>query len=204
VIEPQELKGDDRLVYQQLQEVSKPVILAINKVDKLKDKRELLPLIDRLRAKFDFAAIVPISALKGVQLEALEEEIKKHLPEGPMLYSEGQVTDKTERFQAAEIVREKLIHLLREEIPHQLAVTVERWEEEGDLVRIDATIWVERESQKPIVIGQGGQLLKRVGSLARRELEQLLGKRVFLALWVKVKEKWSDREQLLRKLGYAD
>lgn len=203
MVDPKGLHEDDELVYEQLKALKKPVILAINKIDKVKDKRQLLPLIDQLKDQYDFAAIVPISALKGQQLDTLEEEIIRYLPEGPTFYPEDQVTDKSERFRTAEIIREKLIYLLGDEIPYQLTVTVDHWEEEDDLVKIYATIWVERESQKPIVVGKGGGMLKKVGTMARKELEAMFGKRVFLGLWVKVKEKWSDQEKLLRQLGYV-
>lgn len=179
---------------------SKPVLLAINKIDLVK-KPELLPLIDHYRRALDFAAIVPISALTGEGLEALLEELVRLLPEGPKLFPEDMLTDLPERFLAAELVREKVFNLTAKEVPYATAVEVEDWKEEQGLVRISATIYVERSSQKAILIGQGAQMLKRIGQGARLELEALLGVRVFLQLWVRVRKDWRRDPRALQELG---
>ncbi|HEB78425.1 MAG TPA: GTPase Era [Methylothermaceae bacterium] len=204
LIDGKGFRGDDPLVLEKLKAVDVPVILAINKVDKVKDKKALLPLIDEARQRYPFAEIIPISALRGDNVEALEQAIIQYLPEGPPIYPPDQITDKPERFFAAEIIREKLLHYLGDEVPHRLTVEIEQFREEQDLITIYAIIWVERESQKPIVIGRKGELLKKVGQQARLELEEFLGRHVYLNLWVKVKKGWSDDERLLRQLGYAD
>ena len=204
LIDGKGIRGDDRLVLEKLKRLNVPVILAINKVDRVKDKKQLLPLIAEASAQYPFSEVVPVSALKGTHLEVLEQAIVRHLPEGPCIYPEDQLTDKPERFFAAEIIREKLLNLLGEEVPHRLTVEIEQFKEEGNLVHLYAIIWVEREGQKRIVIGSKGVLLKQVGQRARMELEDLLGRRVYLNLWVKIKKGWSDDERLLQQLGYAD
>jgi len=204
LIDGKGIRGDDRLVLEKLKRLNVPVILAINKVDRVKDKKQLLPLIAEASAQYPFSEVVPVSALKGTHLEVLEQAIVRHLPEGPCIYPEDQLTDKPERFFAAEIIREKLLNLLGEEVPHRLTVEIEQFKEEGNLVHLYAIIWVEREGQKRIVIGSKGVLLKKVGQQARMELEDLLGRRVYLNLWVKIKKGWSDDERLLQQLGYAD
>ncbi len=198
------IRGDDRLVLEKLKQQQVPVILAINKVDKIKDKKRLLPLIAEVTGQYPFSEVVPISALDGTNLGELEQAIIRHLPEGPRIYSEDQLTDKPERFFAAEIIREKLLNLLGEEVPHRLTVEIEQFKDEGNLTHIYAIVWVEREGQKRIVIGSKGALLKKVGRQARLELEELFERRVYLNLWVKIKKGWSDDERLLQQLGYAD
>ncbi|ROR32132.1 GTPase Era [Inmirania thermothiophila] len=195
---------EDELVLERLAPVQCPVVLVINKVDRVRDKRALLPHIDALRGRRAWAEVVPVSALRGDNVEALEEALVRLLPEGPALFEPGQLTDRSERFLAAEIVREKLTRRLGEELPYALTVEVERFVDEGRLARIHAVILVERESQKPIVIGREGGMLKRVGIEAREDLEQLLGRKVHLELWVKVREGWSDDERVLRSLGYRE
>jgi len=204
LIDGKGFRGDDPLVFEKLKTVDVPVILAINKVDKVRDKKALLPLIDEARRRYPFAEIVPVSALRGDNVDALERAIVDHLPEGAPLYPPDQITDKPERFFAAEIIREKLLHYLGDEVPHRLTVEIEQFREDPDLIAIHAIIWVERESQKPIVIGHKGERLKKVGQQARQELEAFLGRHVYLDLWVKVKKGWSDDERLLKQLGYAD
>ncbi len=204
LIDGKGFRGDDPLVFEKLKTVDVPVILAINKVDKVRDKKTLLPLIDEARRRYPFAEIIPISALRGDNVEALEQAIVDHLPEGPPVYPPDQITDKPERFFAAEIIREKLFHCLGDEVPHRVTVEIEQFHEDPDLIAIHALIWVERESQKPIVIGRKGERLKKVGQQARQELEAFLGRHVYLNLWVKVKKGWSDDERLLKQLGYAD
>lgn len=187
-----------------LQEVRKPVILVLNKIDRVKDKAQLLPYIARLRERREFAAIVPVCATRGTQTEALEEEVCRRLPESPPLFPEEQVTDRSERFLAAELVREKLTRLLGDELPYAVTVEIEQFKESPELTSIAAVIWVERDAQKAIVIGRQGHMLKQIGTQAREEMERLFGVKVYLQLWVKVKEKWSDDERALRSLGYGE
>lgn len=181
-----------------------PVILAINKVDQLADRELLLPFIAQLQDKYSFSDVFPISALRGVNLSELEQKIATYLPESEWHFPEDQLTDRSERFLVAEIVREKLIRRLGEELPYRLTVQVEHFADEDGLAHISALIWVERDSQKAIVIGKQGQLLKQVGTEAREAIVELLGRKVFLQLWVKVRAGWSDDERALRQLGYAD
>ncbi len=194
--------GEDQLALDKLRGVEKPVILVINKIDKFADKNEILPAIVKLKEKFSFAHIIPLSALKCENINTLQQEIIKLLPEGSILYPEDQVTDKNIRFQIAEIIREKLIQQTEEELPYTTTVEVEQFAEGEKLTEISAVIYVERDGQKAIVIGKGGEKLKKIGTLARRDIERLLGTKVFLRLWVKVKEQWTDDERAMRSLGY--
>lgn len=193
----------DRWIIEQLKPVKTPVFLVINKID-LVHPNDLLPLIDQYRKLYDYAEIVPISALKGNNAQTLINLLVKYMPEGPQYYPSDQVTDYPERFIIAEIIREKILHLTREEIPHSIAVDIEsimpREEEEG--LFVSAVIYTERESQKKIVIGKGGAMLKKVGIMARKELEALLGTRLYLDLWVKVKKDWRNRVEQLNLFGY--
>lgn len=195
---------EDELVLERIQSAKLPTILVVNKVDRIEDKEALLPFLQEAESRYPFAAIVPASALKNSNLDALEQEIMKLLPEGEPIFPEDQITDRSERFMTAEIIREKLIRCLGQEVPHALSVEIESFKTEGKLIRIHALIWVEREGQKAIVIGNKGEVLKKVGERARVELEQLLDAKVFLQLWVKVKDNWSDDERALRSLGYAE
>jgi len=198
----EELGGGDRYIIERLKNVKTPVILGLNKIDKV-PKDEILPVIDTYRKLHDFAEIVPISATQGDNVERLLELVIQYLPEGPMFYPPGQVTDHPERFICAELIREKILLLTREEVPHSVAVDIERMEtDERGLVRIGAVIYVERESQKGILIGKGGAMLKEIGRLAREEMERLLGSKIFLELWVKVKKDWRNHEAFLKSLGY--
>ena len=181
-----------------------PVILAVNKVDQLKDKQQLLPHLQELSTKHEFTAVFPISALRGENLEELEATILQHLPENDPFFPEDQLTDRSTRFLVAEIVREKLTRRLGAELPYRLTVQVDFYAEEKSITRISAVIWVERNSQKGIVIGKQGQGLKAVGEQAREDIEKFLDQKVFLQLWVKVKSGWSDDERALRQLGYDD
>ncbi len=191
----------DRFVLEMVKRAGKPTFLLLNKIDRLKDKRQLLPLIDRYRREYDFVDYLPISALTGEGVDLLLQCLFEHLPEGPLYYSEGEITDQPERVLVAEIVREKLLMVTREEIPYVTAVYTESFKEENGLLRIHCVILVERESQKPIIIGKGGERLKRIGTLAREEIEFLFGKKVFLELYVKVREKWRENDALLTQLG---
>ncbi len=184
-----------------LQDIKTPVILVLNKIDLL-DKESLLPLLAEWDQRRKFAAIVPFSALKGDNYAALKDEIFKYLPEGPQYYPDDAVTDHPERFIVGELIREKVLQKTRDEIPHSIAVDVEQMRDKAGLVSIRAAIYVERDSQKGIIIGKNGSMLKDIGSLARQEIEHLLGSKVFLDLWVKVKKDWRNQELTLRNLGY--
>jgi GTP-binding protein Era len=179
-----------------------PVVAAVNKVDALDDKSTLLPLLATLGALREFAAVVPVSAEKGTQLAALKDEIAKALPEGPSLYPEDELTDRDERFLAAEFVREKIFRLLGEEIPYAATVGIDKFEQEGDLRRIFASVYVEKASQRAILLGEGGKRMKQIASGARRDLEQLFGGTVYLEVWVRVKKGWADDEGSLDRMGY--
>jgi len=187
-----------------LEECKAPLILCINKID-LVPKPSLLPLIGAFESLYRFEAILPISALTGDGLDILELEILKHLPAGPQYFPEDQLTDLPERFLAAEVIREKVFHLCGEEIPYAVAVVVEEFQEREPPrpIYIRATLYVEKESQKPILIGAAGQMLKRIGSAARKELEPLLERKVYLELWVKVEKNWSRDRKSLKKMGYG-
>lgn len=181
-----------------------PVILAINKIDRLKDRRRLLPLIEQSSAKMDFAGIVPLAARTGANVDDLEKAILELLPHQPPMYPADQITDRNERFLAAELVREQIFRGFRQEIPYATAVSIDRFKRVKGMLSIDATIWVEKEGQKPILIGKNGERLKSVGSRARLAMQKILATKVHLKLWVKVREAWSENERALRSLGYTD
>ncbi len=202
VVEVSKWTDEDEHALGLLREAGIPVVLVINKVDRLADKTRLLPYIASLRDRHDFVEVVPVSALKGIQVTEVEDMIARLLPEGPPLFPEDQITDRSERFLVAELVREQLMRRLGQEVPYGTTVEIEKYTEEEGLVRIAALIWVERDSHKAIVIGKGGQMLKAIGQDARLAIERLLGTRVYLQLWVKVKENWSDDERALRGFGY--
>ncbi len=179
-----------------------PVILALNKVDRVKDKAKLAKLLAACAAKRDFAALVPVSAEKGTQVKALADEVAKLLPVAEPLYAADAITDRSERFLAAELIRERLFRLLGDELPYTAAVVIEEFKEEGALRRVSASIYVDRQGHKAIVIGEKGATLKRIGTEARVAMEQLFGGKVFLELWVKVKSGWADSEATVRQWGY--
>lgn len=180
----------------------RPVILAVNKIDQIKEKTKLLPLLDTLGKAHPFAAIVPVSAAKGSQLDVLLDEVRKHLPNDELLYAEDEITDKSERFLASEYIREKLFRLIGDELPYAATVEVEKFELDGALRRISAAIVVDRQAHKGIVIGKGGETLKRIATEARQDMERLFDGKVFLEIFVKVKSGWADDERLLKSLGY--
>ena len=180
----------------------RPVILAVNKIDQVKDRAKLLPILAKLAGQYAFAAIVPVSAAKGSQLDELLGEARKHLPNDELLFGEDEITDKSERFLASEYIREKLFRLIGDELPYSATVEVEKFEVEGGLRRISAAIVVDRQAHKGIVIGKGGETLKRIASEARQDMERLFAGKVFLEVFVKVKSGWSDDERLLKSLGY--
>ena len=194
----------DHVIFKKLESAGLPVILAVNKVDKVKDKDTILAFFAEAQKKFPFKEILPISALKGTNLETLEKILLKQLPEGGLIYPEDQITDRPERFLAAEIVREKLTRRLGDELPYSMTVEIERYEEQAKITKIYAVVWVERSSQKNIVIGKQGEMLKNVGMDARVDIEKLIEKKVYLQIWVKVKKGWANNERALQSLGFLD
>lgn len=206
VVDASEKRGaGEEYITELLQKVKTPVILVVNKIDKLQDKDKLFRIIDSYSKTYDFAAIVPVSALEDEEFPGLVAEITKHLPEGPAYFPDDMITDQPERVIAAEMIREKILLLTRDEIPHSIAVEVEEFKErDNDDVYIRATIFVERDSQKGIVIGAKGSLLKKIGQQARADIESLLGCKVFLDLWVKVKADWRNKDKALKQFGYND
>jgi len=194
--------GEDDAKVLEVMPADAKAILVINKVDQLKDKATLLPFIDKLRQERDFVEIVPLSAERGANVQALIGAATPLLPEGAPMYEEDEITDRSERFLASEFLREKLFRLLGDELPYGIAVEIEKFETEGRLRRIYAAVIVDKASHKGIVIGKGGEKLKRISSEARVELEKLFDGKVFLEVWVKVKSGWADDERALKSLGY--
>jgi GTP-binding protein Era len=193
----------DEFILQQLKEVKTPIFLVINKID-LIDHRQLLPLIETYQRHFPFVEYVPVSALKQVNIDALLRAIIRYLPEGPRYFPTDQLTDQPEKFLIAELIREQLFAQMEQEVPYQTAVMIEQMEDTANgVLRLEATIYVERDSQKGIVIGKRGARLKHIGQAARQEIERRLNTRVYLALWVKVRKDWSENEQLIRDMGYV-
>jgi GTPase len=202
----QKLGKGDEFILEMLAGNPTPVFLVINKIDQIHPD-ELMGIIESYKERYDFAEIVPISALQGNNVENLLATLSKYLPEGPQYYPADQVTDHPERFIISELIREKVLHLTREEIPHSIAVVIDkirRDEENEDKIRVAATIIVERDSQKGIVIGKRGALLKEVGIRARKDIEMLLGSKVYLELWVKVQKDWRNKSTHLRDFGFRD
>lgn len=195
---------NDERVLSHLVNSEAPVILVVNKVDLVRDKTELLPYLETLEKKADFAAIVPLSALRKQNMDALEREIVARLPQRDALFPEDQITDKSMRFLAAEIVREKIMRQLGDELPYATAVEVEEFVEDKGVLHISALILVERRGQKLILIGEAGGRLRSIGSEARRDMEKLFDSKVMLRLWVKIKSGWSDDDRALKSLGYDD
>ena len=197
--------SDDDHVLSKLKDQKYPVVLAINKIDLISDKEILLPHIQTLAQKMDFAAVLPISAEKGTNVEKIREMARAVLPEGEHYFPEDYITDRSSRFMASEIIREKLMRFTGEELPYSVTVEIERFKVEDDgLFHINALILVERDGQKKMVIGNKGEKIKTIGTEARIDMERLFGTRVFLELWVKVKAGWADDERALRSLGYGD
>jgi len=192
----------DRFVMDLVRKSGKPALLLLNKIDKLADKAELLPLIDWYRHEYDWQEVIPISALRGSMVDVLLDQVMKHLPESEALFGEDELTDQSVRTMVAEIIREKILQTTEEEIPYVTAVVVEKWEEEReDFTRIYCAIFVERPSQKKIIIGKGASRLKDIGTRARQEIEHLLGHRCHLELFVKVEEDWRNKNHLLDEMG---
>jgi GTP-binding protein Era len=202
VAEPGKDAGRDNIIVESLKDIDKPVFLVINKIDSVR-KPDILRIIDQYKGLFPFKEIIPVSALKQDGTDRILERILEYLPAGPQYYPEDIMTDQVERFMAAEIIREKIMEKTTEEIPYSVAVEVQNWTEREDgIVSISANIYVEREGQKGIIIGEKGRKLKEVGTLARIEIERLLDAKVFLQLWVKVKKGWRDDKTVLHELGY--
>lgn len=194
----------DEYILQQLQGIKTPVFLVLNKID-LISKEQLLQVIGQYKDLYPFAEIIPVSALKGENTEHLTQVLINNLPEGPQYYPEGIITDRPETFIMSELIREKVLHLTSEEIPHSVTVVIDQLEEQpNDVVSVYATIYTERDSQKGILIGKGGSMLKKIGQLAREEMERLLGSRVYLKLWVKVRKDWRNQLNQLKNFGYRE
>jgi len=205
MVEPKLQKGaipeGDRAIMEKLQKIKTPVFLVINKTDKVA-KPELLTFIDLYSKALNFSSIIPLSALTGDSTDALLTTLRGILPKGPQYFPEDQITDQPERQITAEIIREKALTFLQEEIPHGMAVEITQFKEEKKLIAIGATLYCERDSHKAIIIGKKGEMLKRIGSAARRDIVALLGSPVFLELWVKVKKNWRDSDFLLKNFGF--
>ncbi len=194
----------DEIIFRKLKSARLPVILVVNKIDRLKNKKDILAFFAKAKEKFPFEQMIPVSALKGQNLEQLQSAIMSLLPEAELIYPEDQITDRSERFLAAEIIREKLTRRLGDELPYAITVEIERYEEHAKLAKIYGLIWVERSTQKSIVIGKNGEKLKKIGIDARKDIENLIHKKVYLQLWVKVKKGWSDNERALQSLGFNE
>ncbi|MBP8172303.1 MAG: GTPase Era [Pseudomonas sp.] len=204
VVERTRWSEEDQMVLERIQYVQGPVIVAINKTDRIEDKSELMPHLEWLQQQLPNAIIVPISAQHGHNLEALEQQVANHLPESEHFFPEDQITDRSSRFLAAELVREKIMRQLGAELPYQITVEIEEFKQQGRTLHIHALILVERDGQKKIIIGDKGERIKRIGMEARKDMEVLFDSKVMLNLWVKVKGGWSDDERALRSLGYGD
>jgi len=202
VLEAMQFSVDDRTALAKVPGGQR-VVAVVNKIDLVRPAEKLLPFLERIARERAFEAIVPVSASTGRNLPELLRVLRERLPEGGPLYPDEQITDRDERFFAAELLREKIFRLLGEELPYRCEAVVDSFREEGRLRRIEATLWVERDSQKPIVIGARGATLKRISTEARKDMERLFGGKVFLQVWVKVKRSWTDDPRLLRQLGYA-
>ena len=200
----EEIGRGDEYIMDMLKDVKTPVFLVLNKID-LVHPDELMPRIEQYQSYMSFTEMVPMSALEGHNVDHFIEVLKSYLPEGPQYYPEDQVSDHPEQFVVSELIREKILHLTSEEIPHAIGVNVDRMiKKDEDHVRIEATIYVERDSQKGIVIGKGGKKLKEVGKRARHDIENLLGSKVYLELWVKVQKDWRNKVNFIRQMGYIE
>lgn len=202
VIEALKWQDEDEWVLSKLKTAEVPVILAINKIDKIKDKNLLLPYIEKLKSLYDFVDIIPISAEKNLNITELESVIEKYLPVGEKIFPEDQITDRSEKFFAAEIIREKLMRILSQELPYSISIEIEKFEKVNNVLHIYALIWAERAGQKAIIIGEKGERLKIIGKQARLELEHWFDSKVYLKLWVKIKENWADDDRAMKQMGY--
>ncbi len=201
VVEALRFTPEDKLALERIPETQR-VVAAVNKIDALKNQSQLIPYLDRLSRTREFAAIVPVSAKTGRNIPELLAALREALPDAPAIYPPDQLTDRDERFFAAELLREKLFEQMGAELPYRCEVVIDSFKEEGRLRRIEATILVERDSQKPIVLGTGGERLKRIATAARKDMEKLFGGKVYLGTWVKVRKAWTDDARVLRQLGY--
>ena len=204
VVDRMRWTDEDQLVLEKVQHVKCPILLAVNKADRLEDKSELLPHLNWLAEQLPQAEIVPISALQGQNLDTLEKLVGERLPESEHFYPEDQITDRSSRFLAAELIREKIMRQLGAELPYQITVEIEEFKQEGRILHIHGLILVERDGQKKIIIGDKGERIKRIGQDARKDMETMFDSKVMLNLWVKVKGGWSDDDRALRSLGYLD
>ena len=204
VVQAKKWTEEDQAIIEKFKTVSCPIVLVVNKIDTLANKKELLPLIDELSMQYDFAEILPVSALSGMNVEILEQKITPLLPENEHIYPDDQVTDRSMRFLASEIIREKLIRELGQELPYTSTVNIDKYVEDPDIVHIHATIFVESAGQKAIIIGKKGSRLKSIGTKAREDISKMIETKVYLNLWVKVREGWSNDERALRGLGYGE
>ena len=204
VVERTRWTEEDQMVLERIQYVQGPVIVAINKTDRIEDKSELMPHLEWLQQQLPNAIIVPISAQHGHNIEALEQQVENHLPESEHFFPEDQITDRSSRFLAAELIREKIMRQLGAELPYQITVEIEEFKQEERVLHIHGLILVERDGQKKIIIGDKGERIKRIGQDARKDMETMFDSKVMLNLWVKVKGGWSDDERALRSLGYTD
>ncbi len=192
----------DEYVLRLIKQAEVPCVLVVNKVDKIVDKSQMLPWLEEISQRHDFAAIIPLSAKTGVQVDNLQQKLQTYLPEGPHLFADDQFTDRSTRFLCAELLREKIFRLCGQELPYATTVDIESFKDEGELVRIHALILVEKDNHKRMIIGDKGKKLKDMATSARLDMERLLGKKVFLQCWCKVKSGWADDERLLKQLGY--
>ncbi len=204
VVEAGRFTAEDQKVLDAIGGGDLPVILVVNKVDLYKDKEALLPYLAEMGGRYPFAEILPVSARKGSNLESLEQRIVERLPEGEAIYPEDQLSDRSERFFAAELIREQLTRRFDKELPYALTVEIERFEEEGELYRIHGLVWVEKPGQKAILIGKNGEAMREASTKARLAMERFFGRKVYLRVWVKVKKSWSSDEQALARLGYKE
>lgn len=195
---------DDELALRWLKDLARPVILVINKLDRIRPRDKVLPLIESSTPRYPFAGIVPVSATRNDNIDTLRELLVEQLPVAPAMFPQDQITDRSERFMVGELVREQLFRSLGQELPYATAVRIEDYRDTGALIEITADIWVDREGQKAIVIGKAGEQLKAIGSRARCEIEKLLGRQVHLKLWVKVRSGWADNQAALNSLGYIE
>jgi GTP-binding protein Era len=204
VVQAKNWTEEDQAIIEKFKPVSCPILLIVNKIDKLESKKQLLPLIEELSPIYDFEEVIPVSALNGNNLEILEQKVAQLLPENEHFYPGDQVTDRSMRFLASEIIREKLIRELGQELPYTSTVSIDKYDEDEDIVRIHATIYVESAGQKAIIIGKKGSRLKSIGTKAREDISRMVESKVYLNLWVKVREGWSNDERALRGLGYGE
>ncbi len=204
VVQANKWTEEDQAIVERFKKVSCPILLVVNKIDTLSSKKELLPIIEELSTHYDYAEILPVSALNGINVEMLEQKIAPLLPENEYIYPEDQVTDRSMRFLASEIIREKLIRELGQELPYTSTVSIDKYDDAPDIVHIHATIYVESEGQKAIIIGKKGSRLKSIGTKSREDISKMIETKVYLNLWVKVREGWSNDERALRGLGYGE